>query len=619
MKNILSLILLISILISGCSQEELLKNESTNFPKITAGFEQDESRTYIEEGNLLRWTENDQISFFYKSTLNLQYQFDGETGDNAGTFSLVNQVVGTGNDLNRNYAVYPYASKIKITENGVITTTLPAEQSYAENSFGLGDNTMVAVTQNTNDTFLKFKNIGGYLKLQLYGDDIIVKTIILKGNDNEKIAGKATITPVFSGEPSVSMAANATETITLDCGEGVKIGTTAKTATAFWMVIPPTTFEGGFTVTVIDADGNEFSKSTSNKIDIERNVINPMAAFEVEMIPNNEIWYTSWDGNIINPDALPGAFGANILTNTYENGRGVITFDGDVTSIGARSFFQMMNLKSVTIPNSVTKIEWQAFYYTGISSFAIPNSVTEIENGALARCRDLSSIYGKFAADKNRCVIIDGVLKAVAPAGLTETEYQIPNNVTTIASETFAGYGNFYIPNSVKHIEERAIYFCGESEFKGDSELISEDRHCLISDGTLVSFRGPGVTEYSIPNGVTRIGELAFTNVDHSLKTITIPNGVKEIGTQSFYECDALQYIMIPSSVELIEGSAFTYCDNLCEIYCAAVMPPVTYGNGMFSSCCSPAKIYVPIGSGDAYKTADYWKDYAEIIEEKEM
>ena len=76
---------------------------------------------------------------------------------------------------------------------------------------------------------------------------------------------------------------------------------------------------------------------------------------------------------------------------------------------------------------------------------------------------------------------------------------------------------------------------------------------------------------------------------------------------------------MIPSSVELIEGSAFIYCDNPCEIYCAAVMPPVTYGNGMFSSCCSPAKIYVPIGSGDAYKEANYWKNYANIIEEKEM
>ena len=56
---------------------------------------------------------------------------------------------GTGNDLNRHYALYPYSSDITITEKGVITATLPAGQSYAENSFGLGANTMVAVTENT--------------------------------------------------------------------------------------------------------------------------------------------------------------------------------------------------------------------------------------------------------------------------------------------------------------------------------------------------------------------------------------------------------------------------------------------------------------------------------------
>lgn len=283
MKKYLSLIFLLTILVSGCSQEELLKNESTNLPKITAGFEQDESRTYIEEGNLLRWTENDQISFFYKSTLNLQYKFDGETGDNAGTFSPVNQVIGTGNELSRNYAVYPYASDIKIAENGIIATTLPAVQSYAENSFGLSDNTMVAVTQNRDDTFLKFKNVCGYLKLQLYGDDVTIKSITLTGNNNEKLAGKTTITPIYGQSPTISMATDATKTITLECGEGVKIGSTEKTATAFWMVVPPITFENGFEITITNINGDTFKKSTSNDIVIDRNVIKPMEAFKVTM------------------------------------------------------------------------------------------------------------------------------------------------------------------------------------------------------------------------------------------------------------------------------------------------------------------------------------------------
>lgn len=282
MNKHLSLILLFAIVVSGCNQEEILRNESTNSRTFTASFAQNESRTYIEEGNLLRWTTGDLISLFDSNTLNQQYKFDGKTGDNSGTFSNVETTFGTGNDLNCHYAVYPYNSNIEITESGIITATLPAEQNYAENSFGLGANTMVAVTENTDDTFLKFQNVGGYLKLQLYGDDITVKSITLTGNNNEKLAGVATINPVYGQDPTINMDANAIENITLDCGEGVKIGSTAETATAFWIVVPPTTFENGFEVTITDVNDNGMTKSTSNEISIVRNTIKPMEAFEVK-------------------------------------------------------------------------------------------------------------------------------------------------------------------------------------------------------------------------------------------------------------------------------------------------------------------------------------------------
>ena len=305
MKNFLSLLLPLAMLASGCAQEEFQNDllDSQGGRVFTASFEQNETRTYLEEGSLLRWNAGDQIALFDGNTLNRKYKFDGETGDNSGTFSIVSNPFGTGNDLDCHYAVYPYASGVKITENGVITATLPAEQSYAENSFGICANTMVAVTKDLDDTFLKFKNVGGYLKLQLYGDEVIIKSITLAGNSNEKIAGKASITPVFGQEPVVTMSDDATSGIILNCGEGVKIGTTAESATAFWIVVPPTTFENGFVITITDINGETFTKSTSNEITVERNVIKPMKAFEVEMgngtesedgtIPNHQIWYTA--------------------------------------------------------------------------------------------------------------------------------------------------------------------------------------------------------------------------------------------------------------------------------------------------------------------------------------
>jgi hypothetical protein len=233
MKKILSILFLFALLASSCSEDELVRNQSSKSLKFTASFEENESRTYMGEGNFLRWTAGDQISLFVANALNQQYQFEGKTGANSGYFKKIGDSFGTGNDLNRHYAVYPYASDIEITDSGVITATLPAEQNYAENSFGLGANTMVAVTQNTDDTFLKFKNVGGYLKLQLYGDNLTVKTITLTGANNEKLAGKATITPSYDSDPIISRADVATATITLNCCDGVKIGSASETATAF--------------------------------------------------------------------------------------------------------------------------------------------------------------------------------------------------------------------------------------------------------------------------------------------------------------------------------------------------------------------------------------------------
>lgn len=76
-------------------------------------------------------------------------------------------------------------------------------------------------------------------------------------------------------------------------------------------------------------------------------------------ISYNQIWYEATEKVI--PDGYAG-FGANIISNTYENGNGVITFDGDVTLIGNSAFIECESLTSITIPESVTDIADYAFY-----------------------------------------------------------------------------------------------------------------------------------------------------------------------------------------------------------------------------------------------------------------
>lgn len=123
----------------------------------------------------------------------------------------------------------------------------------------------------------------------------------------------------------------------------------------------------------------------------------------------NEIWYTTTDGKKISFNAN------NLVSNSYNNGRGVLKFRNRVTFIRNNAFEYCSNLTSITIPNSVTSIGKSAFQ----------------------DCSSLKSFNGKFASSDGRCLIKDGELIAFAPEGLTS--YTIPNSTTSIGDNAFRG------------------------------------------------------------------------------------------------------------------------------------------------------------------------------------
>ena len=239
-----------------------------------------ETKVYADYQMMVLWNAGDRISLFDHTTYNHPYEFQGDDGDTAGDFyDMTVSGIHTGNNVPYYYAVYPYIETNKLSNQGVFTVNLPAEQAYLANSFGIGANTMTAVS---SDGFLAFKNVCGYLSLRLYGDDITVSRVTLQANSsNVKIAGKATVSQSLGGVPSVTVDASGTNAISMVCDPPVLIGGDAEHYTSFWFVIPPVTFQGGFTITVTDTEGGVFTKAANFDYTVVRNQLDWMNALKV--------------------------------------------------------------------------------------------------------------------------------------------------------------------------------------------------------------------------------------------------------------------------------------------------------------------------------------------------
>lgn len=241
-----------------------------------------DTKVYADENLKVLWNADDRIAIFDKYTYGFEHRFNGADGATAGSFTQVpNDDFVTGNTLTYVYAVYPYDERLSISNRGVLSLTLPSTQSYRENSFGLKANAMVSVSE---DNHLSFRNLGGFLALKLYGTGITVKRIVITGNKGEKLAGAATVSASVGSMPTLTMKTNATGSVTLDCGSGVSIGSSAGSYTTFWLVLPPTSFTGGFTITVEDVLGGTFEKKTTKSVTITRNRLSAMAPVEVNPI-----------------------------------------------------------------------------------------------------------------------------------------------------------------------------------------------------------------------------------------------------------------------------------------------------------------------------------------------
>lgn len=102
--------------------------------------------------------------------------------------------------------------------------------------------------------------------------------------------------------------------------------------------------------------------------------------FDIETLPNDEIWYTTKSKNIYTPfdvefhnETYKTLFGANLVSNTYDNGKGIMKFDANVDRIYSKRFiYHTDDVISVYLPKSIKYWYGQGITDCGIKRVYFP-------------------------------------------------------------------------------------------------------------------------------------------------------------------------------------------------------------------------------------------------------
>ena len=212
-----------------------------------------------------------------------------------------------------------------------------------------------------------------------------------------------------------------------------------------------------------------------------------------------------------------------------------INFDEGITSIGERAFEGCTSLTSLTLPSSLTTLNNQAFTGTGITSIVVPATITTVGNNVFDNCDSLTSItlenttigVGMF----QDCDALESVV--------------IPANITTVGYRAFADC-------------DKLTDITIENNYIGRQQFYNCD---ALTEITIPASVTTYDTDYMKYNG-------AFSGCD-GLTTVHFEDGAK-VGTSMFENCTSLNNVVIPETVEVLEGyysaKTFANCTGLTNV-----------------------------------------------------
>ena len=271
----------------------------------------------------------------------------------------------------------------------------------------------------------------------------------------------------------------------------------------------------------------------------------------------------------------------NWLQTTFNQSWGN-DFYNENTSI----FFNGELLTDLVVPQGVSVIGKAFSNYKQLRSVTIPVSVTQIGEYAFYYCENLESVSFESGS------MLQSIGSSAFQACGKLLSFQVTERVTSINSMAFSGCTSlFFVENKSSlplqiassdygYVAYYALYI---GEGLGNVVVVDDVFYIDSVTNMLVKYIGEE-TQVSIPTNVTSIYKNAF-NSNAKLRSVTIPSNVTDIGAMAFASCTSLEQVVFDenSQLQTIQNNAFSNCNVLKEIVIPASV--ISIKDNAFYNC----------------------------------
>lgn len=285
-----------------------------------------------------------------------------------------------------------------------------------------------------------------------------------------------------------------------------------------------------------------------------------------------------------------------------------IRLSNHITSLKDEVFAGCSSLTQIELPNSLTSLGEKSFYNCqNLVKIVLPDAITDVGERSFANCISLRNarLSRKMSIVRERLFENCTQLQKVENTdGIEDIRFRACKNCVNLTTFTFSGkldsiegeafygcikLGTVVILRGAEHISSTA--FTGAaSKFIVDAgnPNYSSRNGMLLSETGEVLIQAPANRSghLEIPASVGSIAENALCSGRY--QSVTIPEGVVSINKWLFYDCERLQSISLPASLENIYYDSY----YLANDYNMKRLQQVTVARGNKRFCSQDGVVY---------------------------